>query len=368
MVSGWWRREAEKVPKESICIIVPRVYGESTIAFTSKLRILDMALEIQSDENYVYVPLTRQPTAEELAELQGQTLDYSFNLHVFPEKRKQTKTLMEIVEGQLPPHLMASLPKALDVVGDIAIVEVPPELEAHRSLLGKAILEAHRNVRTVLAKAGVVSGDYRLRDFAVIAGEPRTRTIHKEFGCSYHVDVAKAYFSPRLSHEHERVASLVQAGETIVDLFAGVGPFSVLIAKCHGDVKVYAVDLNSKAVEFLKENVRLNRVENRVFPILGDARLVFNEKLLGVADRVIMNLPEKAIAFVDIACKAVKPEGGTVHFYGFVHEPDSLDALKTRFAEAVAKRGRHVHQFLLVKTVRETAPYECQVVLDAKII
>jgi tRNA (guanine37-N1)-methyltransferase len=368
MVSGWWRKEAEKVPKESLCIMVPKAYGERTIAFASKLAIIDSALEIQSDANYVYVPLTRQSSAEDMSGLQGQVPDYTFKLHVFPEKQRQSKTVMEILEGQLPPHLLASLPKALDMVGDVAIVEVPPELETHRSLLGAAILKAHRNARTVLAKAGAVGGEYRLRDFEVIAGEQRTHTVHKEFGCTYHVDVAKAYFSPRLSHEHQRVASLVQGCETVVDLFAGVGPFSVLIAKSHKDVKVYAVDLNPEAVALLKENVRLNRVENRVFPILGDARRVVEEKLKSVADRVIMNLPEKAIEFVDAACKAVKPEGGTVHFYGFVQKPDSLDALKVRFAEAVAKSGRRVEDFLLAKTVRETAPYECQIVLDAKII
>jgi tRNA (guanine37-N1)-methyltransferase len=354
--------------RESLCIMVPKMYGERTIAFASKLAIIDRALEIQSDANYVYIPLTRQPSAEELAGLKGQVPDYTFKLYVFPEKKKQSKIIMEILEGQLSPHLMASLPKALDIVGDIAIVEVPPELETQKTLIGTAILEAHRNVRTVLAKAGAVSGDYRLRDFAVIAGEPRTSTVHKEFGCTYHVDVARAYFSPRLSFEHNRVASLVQGGETVVDLFAGVGPFSVLIAKNRESVKVYAVDLNPDAVELLRTNIRLNRVENRVFPILGDARLIVEEKLKGVADRVIMNLPEKATEFVDVACKALKTGGGTFHFYGFVHEPDSLDALKARFAEAVGNSGRHVHQLLLAKTVRETAPYECQVVLDAKII
>jgi tRNA (guanine37-N1)-methyltransferase len=368
MVSGWWRREAEKMPRESLCIKVPRVTGEIAIGFASKLGIIDRRLEIHSDSNHVYVPLARQPSVEEQAELQSQVPDYTLNLYVFPEKIKQSKTIMEILEGRLPPHLLASLPKALDVVGDIAIVEVPLELEAYRSLFGAAILEAHKNVRTVLAKASAVSGDYRLRDFTVIAGEPRTRTIHKEFGCTYHVDVAKAYFSPRLSHEHKRVASLVHDGETVVDLFAGVGPFSVLIATSHKDVKVYAVDLNPEAVELLKQNVRLNRVENRVFPILDDARWIVEEKLEGVADRVIMNLPEKAIEFVGVACKAVKPEGGMVQFYGFVHEPDSLDALKAHFAESVVNNGRRVEGFLLAKTVRETAPYECQVVLDAKII
>ena len=365
---GWWRGEAEKVPKESLCIIVPKVYAERAITFAGKLAIIDRALEVQSDAKHVYVPLTREPSAEELAMLHGQVLDYTLKFHVFSEKRKQSKTLVEVLKGQLPPALMASLPKALDVIGDIAIVEVPPELEKHRNLLGGAILEVHKNVRIVLAKAGAVGGEYRLRDFEAIAGEHRTLTVHKEFGCAYQVDVTKAYFSPRLSNEHKRVSTSVQAGETVVDLFAGVGPFSVLIAKNHEDAKVYAVDLNPDAVKLLRTNIRLNRVENRVFPILGDARRVVEERLKGVANRVIMNLPEKAIEFVPVACKALKAEGGVLHFYSFVHEPDSLDALKARFAEAVTDSGRWVQEFLLAKTVRETAPYECQVVLDTKII
>jgi tRNA (guanine37-N1)-methyltransferase len=207
-----------------------------------------------------------------------------------------------------------------------------------------------------------------LREFEVISGEPRTDTVHKEFGCKFYVDVAKAYFSPRLSHEHKRVAELVQKGETVVDLFAGVGPFSVLIAKRVADAKVYAVDINPDAVEFLKKSVRLNRVENRVFPILGDAKQIVENELSGIADRVIMNLPERAEEYVDAACNAMKPSGGTVHYYGFVRLPDSLEALKLRFSEAVEKAGRKVGRSLFAKTIRATAPYEWQVVVDARIL
>jgi tRNA (guanine37-N1)-methyltransferase len=121
-------------------------------------------------------------------------------------------------------------------------------------------------------------------------------------------------------------------------------------------------------VEMLEKNIRLNRVERRVTPILGDAKQVIEAKLLGVADRVIMNLPEKAIEFVGAACKAVKPMGGTLHHYSFVRLPDSLENLKLRFSEAVEKTGRKVNEFLLTKPIRETAPYERQVVLDAKIL
>ena len=354
--------------KESLCIKVPKIHGEKTLILTNKLGISDRQREIQKDTNFIYIPLIRQPENNELEIIKKQVPDFQLETHTFPERKRQEKTLAEVLENQLPSHLVASLPRALDVVGDIAIIEIPPELKTHETLIGEAILKTHKNVRTVLAKVGAVSGTYRVREFDIIAGEPRTNTVHKEYGCKYHVDVAKAYFSPRLSHEHKRVASLVQKGETVVDLFAGVGSFSVLIAKNNEDAKVYAVDINPDAIEYLKANIRLNRVENRVFPILADARQVIEDKLSGVADRVIMNLPEKAIEFVDIACKATKPAGGTVHFYGFIRLPDSIENMKLRFSEAVEKTGRKVDVFLFAKTIRATAPYEWQVVLDAKIV
>jgi tRNA (guanine37-N1)-methyltransferase len=354
--------------KESLCIRVSKNRGEQALILTNKLKMSDRELKIQKNTCFIYVPLIRQPSEKELTILKTQVPDFQLATYVFPERKPQEKTLVEVLENQLPPHLLASLPRALDIVGDIAIIEIPSELKAHESLVGEAILETHKNIRTVLAKAGAVSGTYRLRKFDVIAGEHRTNTVHKEYGCKYHVDVANVYFSPRLSHEHKRISSLVQKDATVVDLFAGVGPFSVLIAKKNEDAKVYAVDVNPEAIEFLKRNIRLNRVENRVFPILGDARQIVEDKLLGVADRVIMNLPERAIEFVDAACRATKPAGGTVHFYGFIRLPDSLENMKLRFSEAVGKAGRKVDRFLFAKTIRETAPYEWQIVLDAKIL
>ena len=355
------------MPKKSICLKIPKTDGEKTLALANRLHLTDKSLEIQRNADALYVPLVRKPTETEITLLKEQVPDLQVATHLFPEKERQAKNLAEVLAEKLPPHLLASLPKALDVVGDIAIIEIPAELEAHKEEIGAAILATHKGVLTVLAKAGAVTGTYRLRSLDFMAGEHRTTTVHKEYGCSFYVDVAKAYFSPRLSHEHWRVASLVKNGEVIVDLFAGVGPFAVLIAKKRPDVKVFAVDINADAVELLKKNVRLNRAENRVHPIQGDARQVVDKKLTGAADRVIMNLPEKASEFIDVACKAVKPSGGTVHFYGFIRAPDSLETLKKRFAEAVDKAGRKVRAFSCTKTVRATAPYEWQAVLDAEI-
>jgi tRNA (guanine37-N1)-methyltransferase len=353
--------------EQSLCIKVSKIDGEKTLILANKLGVIDRTLEIRKNKTHIYIPILRQPEEKELSILEAQVPDFQLATNVFTKKKQQRKSLAKVLENRLPPHLLAILPRALDIVGDIAIIEIPPELKAHERPIGEAILTVHKNVQTVLAKAGAVSGTYRLREFEVIAGENKTATIHKEYGCKYHVDIAKAYFSPRLSQEHNRVAALVQKGETVVDLFAGVGPFSVLIAKNNAEAKVYAVDMNPDAIKLLERNIRLNRVENRVIPVQGDARRVVETRLLGVADRVLMNLPEKAFEFVDTACKAIKPAGGTVHYYAFIRLPDSLENMQLRFSEVVEKAGRKVDAFLSAKTVRETAPYEWQIVLDAKI-
>lgn len=353
--------------KDAKCLKTPKLLGEKTLVLANKLGILDKQLGIQHDEEFIYIPLANELPTEQLKALKKHVPKITVTIRTFQERTKPSTSLVQLLEGKLPPHLLASLPRAIDFIGDLAIIEMPPELNSYRQTIGETILRKNKKARTALAKEGPVSGNYRLRKFTVIAGEPKTETVHKEYGCQYHVDVAKAYYSPRLSFEHHRVASLVRDGETVIDLFAGVGPFSIQIAKNHQKVAVYAVDMNPDAVKYLEKNIRVNRVTGRVHPILGNARQVVNDKLHGIAERTIMNLPEKAIEFVDVACKALEPRGGTIHFYSFIRESISLENLKASFTEAVEKYGRTVEEILSSRLVRETAPYEWQAVLDVRI-
>lgn len=352
--------------KKSVCLKTRKREGEKTLNLADKIGLINRDLEIQRDTEFIFIPLNRRPSPEELKNLkkipQLEVSEYSF-----PQRKRPKKSLVELVEYELPPHLLANLPHAVDFVGDVAIVEISPELDAYKLAIGEAILRTNPRIRTVLSKVGAVGGTYRLREFSVIAGQHKTETVHKEYGCQYYVDVAKAFFSPRLSFEHHRVASLVQDGETVVDLFSGVGPFSVQTAKNHQEVTIYAIDINPDAVEYLKKNIRINRVIGAVHPIVGDARQVTQNMLSDVADRVIMNLPEKAIQFVDVACKAMKPSGGIVHFYSFINKSDSLENLTVRFTESVQKSRRTVEKILFSRLVRETAPNQWQAVLDARI-
>ena len=355
------------MPKKSICIKVSKRFGEKALALVNKLGMINKELEIQRNEGFIYIPIVDRPSERELKALRKQVADSEISTYSFPEKTKKETSFVDLLAEKLPPDMLVSLPHAADFIGDIAIIEVPPELQAHGKIIGEAILKINKNMRTVLAKAGPVSGTYRLREFTVIAGEPKTETIHKEYGCQYYVDIAKAYFSPRLSNEHNRVTSLVKEGETIIDMFAGVGPFAIQIAKKHEDVKVYAIDVNPHAVAYLKRNVRLNRVEESVFPVLGDAKQIVKERFSGIADRVIMNLPEKATEFVDAACDTLKQIGGIAHFYGFVSVSNTLEDLKLLLKKAVEESGRKVKSIPYSRLVRATAPYEWQAVLDAEI-
>ncbi len=352
---------------QATCLKVPKNLGEKAIRLVGKLDIFNRKLKIQQIEDYLCIPLTSEPSPAVLSEFEKKLSIFTISAHNFAEREKHHLVPLDYLADELPPNLLTSIPRAIDFVGDIAIVEIPTELSTYKKTIGKAILKAHKQTCTVLAKSGAVEGVYRLRDFEIIAGVKKTVTVYREYGCVYHVDVAKAYFSPRLSSEHNRVASQVKEGKTVVDLFAGIGPFAIPIAKKHKNVRVYAIDVNPDAVTLLKRNIAVNRAEKQVVPIIGDARQVVREQLCGKADHVIMNLPETALEFVDVACEALKPEGGIIHYYGFEKVSDPLETAKVRLTEAVNQNNRKIKNILLAKTVREVAPYTWQVVVDAQI-
>jgi len=270
------------------------------------------------------------------------------------------RSLREALEGVLRPQELAQI-RAFDLVGDIAILRLPEELLGKKTLIGEAVLKVHSNVKTVLLQTSPVSGVYRTRGLEFVAGEPKTETIHRESGCLFRVDLAKSYFSPRLSFDRLRIAKLVREGEVVTNLFAGVGCYSIILARHSPASKIYSIDLNPEAYRYMCENVRLNRVGDKVIPILGDAR----EAVKGIekADRVLMPLPEKAREFLDTALTALKPEGGVVHFYDFGREPDpfspSLHFLKE-------KSGRRV-ELLGARKLRSYAPRCYHIVLDVAI-
>jgi tRNA (guanine37-N1)-methyltransferase len=248
------------------------------------------------------------------------------------------KDLREALEGKLSEDELKQL-RAFDLIGDIAVVKLQAALLPKKHVIGQALMEVHRHVRTVLNQTSPVRGEFRTRELEVIAGEPKTTTLHRENGCALKVDLAKVYFSPRLATERLRIARQVRASESVTNLFAGVGSYSIVVARLSQAGRIYSIDKNPAAFDLMVENIRVNKLGHRVIPILGDAREVVGEKLRHLADRVLMPLPELGRDFLPVALDALKPEGGIIHFYDFGSEPDVFGPSAEFVERMTAERG-----------------------------
>jgi tRNA (guanine37-N1)-methyltransferase len=257
-----------------------------------------------------------------------------------------------------------------DIVGKIAIIKSSFASLANAQTVAKTIMAIQKNVKTVLIQESPVAGDFRLRRLTHVAGEHKTSTTHKESGCVFSVDVEKCYFSPRLSHERSRIAGMVKPKETVVNMFAGVGCFSVIIAKQVDTVKVFSIDVNPAAIQFMQENIRLNRVYDKVIPLLGDSKEIISNRLQRVADRVLMPLPEKALEYLPCAVSALKASGGWIHYYGFEHaaKTDSpAEKAKLKVADALDALDVDF-EFPFVRVVRSIGPNWFQLVADVRVM
>jgi len=274
--------------------------------------------------------------------------------------------LKKILADKVEPQQLKRIYKTYDTVGDIAIIRVPEPQRHLSKLIAEAIMGTHREVKSVWRQSGSVSGDYRLRGLEFLLGEKTTVTLYKEHGCVYKTDLRKAYFSPRLSYERLRIAKLIQRGEVVVNMFAGVGCYSIAIAKHSQPLKVYSVDVNPVAVQYLRENIRRNRVADVVVPIQGDAKKATEQELQNVADRVLMPLPERAYEYLDYAMLGLKPAGGWIHYYGFEYANKNEDPVEKAEMKVSEKMRRLCKEFQVEfgRIVRPIGPRWYQVVLD----
>ncbi len=168
-------------------------------------------------------------------------------------------------------------------------------------------------------------GKYRLRKFKVILGK-ETETTHKEHNCRFRLDVSKVYFSPRESQERQVIAEKIKSGETVMVMFAGVGPYPVIMAKKNKKLKkIYAIEMNSRAFEYMKENIRINKVGDKVVPISGDVRERCPE-YSGKCDRIVMPHPKGAYEYLSLAISCLKNKGGWIHFYYWAPEEGFREA------------------------------------------
>jgi tRNA (guanine37-N1)-methyltransferase len=281
------------------------------------------------------------------------------------------RILRRLAAETLGEELAGRIWGRIEFVGDLALIRIPPGVEPGLlKPLAERILGEFKYVRSVWGGFPGVEGEFRLRRYVHLAGEDRSETLYKEHGCVFKVDITKVYVSPVLGFEHRRVASLVQPGETVLNMYAGAGFFSIIIAKYSRPRRVYSIDLNPDAYKFMVENTRLNKVEGIVEPILGDAVRVIEERLAGSSDRVLMPLPDLALQHLPYALKALREGRGFIHVYLHVKAGRGEDYLGKAEAMLAGKlREMGVRGFTITgkRLIRTIAPRVYQVVLDAKI-
>ncbi|NJE54140.1 class I SAM-dependent methyltransferase family protein [Thermococcus sp. 21S9] len=275
----------------------------------------------------------------------------------FRPERQIYKNLESVLAERLSGEELRYL-RRYDVIGDIAVIQIPPELEHRVEDIVFALRKVHPFLK-VIARKGFHEGAFRIRDYSIIWGENRLETVHKENGVEIKVDLSKAFFNPRMKGERYRLAQLVKDGERILIPFAGVLPYALVIAR-YRKVRITAVELNREAYELGLENIERNRkrLKGEIEFIHGDAFKILPE--LPSYDRVISPTPRGVDALALTLLKAER----WLHYYDFVHE-NEIETFRARILKECRKLGKNCS--VRVKKVSDFKPHVFKVCADIKV-
>jgi len=280
-------------------------------------------------------------------------------------KIRKPKNLKEALKGKLTKKEFSFLRTAFDSLGNIAILEIRPELVKKEKIIGEALLLVNTQFETVCKKTGAHKGKFRAKPVKVIAGKKNRTANYRESGCVFKISLGNVFFSPRLGTERLRIAKQIKKGEEVAALFAGVGPFPIVFAKNSLMKKAVAIELNSKAVRDMEENIISNKMQGKVIPVLGDVNDLV-KKYKGKFDRAVMPLPKGGEDFLETTIKYIKPKGGIIHYYQFVSREKPF---KVPLEQIKAACGKAKRKFRIKgkRKVRDYAPDIIQVVIDFKV-
>ncbi|MCS7125322.1 MAG: class I SAM-dependent methyltransferase family protein [Aigarchaeota archaeon] len=236
---------------------------------------------------------------------------------------------------KIPEAPKSLLPSRARIIDKIAILRISSELEPWFKEISRLALQYYPRVRAVYRWIGV-EGIERRPIIEHLAGE-RVRVVeHKEYGWKLRLDIERLMLCLGNSYERLRIARIVSNNEIVVDMFAGVGQFTIPIAVIGKPRKIYSVEINPEAYSYLVENILLNRVQHIVDPILGDCKKIVGEEIKEIADRVVMGYFGGTIEALPQALEALKPIGGIIHFHELVRrgrEEDFIYTIKKKVEE-----------------------------------
>jgi tRNA (guanine37-N1)-methyltransferase len=368
--------------EKSIYLKIEKVYADTFLKLVQKKfgrnLVLDNKKLILHDKNYVEFPInTSRVKKQQIKKMINNKFEFEFvkRKTVLNPKYKY-KNLKEALIEEIPRKLLKLIPNSYDVIGNIAILEFNKFKENHikiKTQIAKSLVKINNSITTVYEKKSIIKGIYRLREFKLLFGEDISETVHKENGCQFRLDIKKAYFSPRLVYERKRISTEpFRENEIIIDMFAGVGTFSIQIAK-QNNVEINGIDINPEACDFFRKNIELNKIKGNIIVHNLDVRALLNpENLIGIklkgrVDRIIMNLPEKSLDFIDILSFLIKNTGAILHFYQFSEKPHPIKNCIKNLKQELNKNNLEIEKIFNAKIVKPFSPKSDLVVIDLKI-
>ena len=272
-------------------------------------------------------------------------------------------TLKQALEKKLTKKELENVVTSYDIIGSIAVIEIPPALKKKEKIIGNTLLGLHKSIKTVLKKAGIHQGKYRRQKLGALAGKRTKIAEYKENNARFKLDIEKIYFSPRSSTERKRIYEMVKSGEEVLVMFSGCAPLPIVISKNTKAKEIVGIELNPIAHKFAVENIELNKLRN-VTLFKGDVRKII-PKLKKKFDRILMPLPKDAETFLDTAFKAGK-KGTIIHLYQFAHT-DEFSNLKKKIKE-ICKEKKKKCRILKIVKCGAYSPRVYRVCIDFRIL
>lgn len=314
--------------------------------------MVDIHAKIGKDQDFRYVPImpdhigTVSDMGYEMVEGDAYTLD----------RRSPQERIAAKLEAY--PELRDIVPTRWEFVGDIVIVKMDPRCRPYSDIIGRTYAEV-LDAKTVCADVRGVSGEFRQPSMELIHGTD-TESVRLENGIRYGFDVTKVMFASGNTDERMRMRQLDSTGETVVDMFAGIGYFTLPLAKFSGARRVFACEKNPESYQFLVRNVRDNMLEDVVIPILGDNRHLRGR---GFADRILMGYVQTTSEFVPTALRMLRP-GGIIHYHDTFYVNEYEDRIRSIFSEACGEDGYDV---IGIREVKSFAPAVSHYVADIRV-
>jgi len=332
----------------TLVLKVMKKNGERARKFLIQKNYLDGDYRPDSDKKHIYFPAT----------VEFKTKLGTFEKRNLDKFKSRPTSLRELFMKVLPVKLVDDVRRSYDLIGDIAVIEIPNSLKKYEKVIANSLLKTNPKIKVVAKKPDKIKGKYRIRKLKILAGEKRTTTEYRESECLFRFDLNKTYFSQRLGNERLRLAKRVSGSEKILVMFSGIAPFGIVIAKRNPFARIWNIELNPAAAKYAKENIKLNQLESRVFSIKGDVKKQI-PKLKEKFDRIIMVLPHDNEKFLADALNVSK-KGTIIHMYA-IHTDSEI--------AGVRKRIRENHPLKINKTVKagDYGPKMWRYCLDMKV-